>query len=96
MQLTTWRTFRIFLFFFGSGRGGGVSEAAGRGGVGRFFIECPTRGGGGEGPGGCLRRIGDFFGGGAKYFFSGPKCPPRLSVTQLLRVLSSEPKLCHK
>ena len=32
----------------------------------------PTRGG--EGPGGWLRGA---WGGGAKYFFSGPKCPPR-------------------
>ena len=51
----------------------------------RFFIENPRRGGGlfsrtggAEGPGECLRQIGEFWGGGgAKYFFSGPKCPPR-------------------
>ena len=35
-------------------------------------------GGGAEGPGGCERRIGEFFlgGGGQIYFFSGPKRPP--------------------
>ena len=83
--------FGYFLFFFCSGvRGGGEGEfeAPGRGGGDRSFIEDARRGGGfsrwggggGEGPGGCLRRIGEFFfwgGGGAKYFFSGPKCPPR-------------------
>ena len=78
------RRFGYFLFFFCSGRGKGESEAAG---WGRFFTEDP-RGGGGcslggaGGPGGCLRRIGDLGGGvfawgGAKYFFSGSKCPPR-------------------
>ena len=51
-------------------------EAAWEGG-GRILIEN-HRGGGlhegerAEGPGGCLRRIGDFGGGGgSKYFFSG-------------------------
>ena len=30
------------------------------------------------GPRGCLQRIGGIFGGGGvKYFFSGPKRPPR-------------------
>ena len=71
--------FGYFLFFFLLGEGEGESEAPG--GVGdRLFIENPRRRGGGggaagaEGPGGCLRRIG----GGAKYFFSGPKRPPRM------------------
>ena len=67
--------FRYFLFFFCSGRGKGESEAPGRGGS-IFFGNsqegggCPG-GGGAEGPGRCLRRIGEFFGGGAKYFFRG-------------------------
>ena len=56
----------IFYFFLCSGTGKGESEGAGR--EGRFFIENPTRGGGSlggaEGSGGCLRRIGDFLGGG--------------------------------
>ena len=50
---------------------------------GRFSIENPRKGrgspGGAEGPGGCLRRIGDLGGGGGGqffFFFSGPKCPP--------------------
>ena len=46
-----------------------------------FFIENPRRGGfsqkgvgvGHKGAGGGLRRI---WGGGANFFFSGPKCPP--------------------
>ena len=64
--------FRYFLFFSAREGEGGVRGA--RRGVGSVF------GGGGlqeeEGPGGCLRRIGDFSLGGAKYFFSGPKRPP--------------------
>ena len=48
----------------GAGRGGGVD-----------FFENPG-GGGAEGPGGCLRRIGEFGGGGVNIFCSAPKCPP--------------------
>ena len=67
-----WWTYRIF--FFSSGRGKGKTEAPEVGG-GRFFIENPKGwgggspgGGGDEGPGGCLRRIGEW-GGGANIFF---------------------------
>ena len=69
----SWWTFRIY-FFFCSGRGKGESEAPGGVG-GSVFIGDPKRGGfsrtgGAEGPGGCPRRMGIFFGGGeAKYFF---------------------------
>ena len=80
-------TFRIFFIFFCSGEGKGESEALGGGG-GRFFIENLRRGGGvlpagrgGGGPGGCLRGIR---GGGAKYFFSGPKFPPSKAPTRVL------------
>ena len=61
-----------------SGEGGGVRGD--RVGGGRFFVEIPKgeggglpgEGGGGEGAGRvCARNLG-----GAKYFFSGPKCPP--------------------
>ena len=53
---------------------------------GRFFIENSRRGGGlpggwgreGEGPGGFAGNL--VGGGGAKYFFPGPKCPPSFSV----------------
>ena len=61
-----------FFFFFCSGRGKGESEAPGEGGGDQFFIENPRRGGGfsrtggAEGPGGCLRRIGGFGGGGVE------------------------------
>ena len=57
-------------FFFCSGRGKGPRRQEGGD---RFFIEIPRGGGGfeeGEGPGRCLRRIGDFFWrGGANIFF---------------------------
>ena len=52
--------------------GEGGARGAGGGGI-RFFIPGGGRfrgGGGAEGPGGCLRRIGEFFlGGGPKFFF---------------------------
>ena len=52
---------------------------------GFFFFVCSgpggwgvSRTGGAEGPGGCLRRIGESWGGGGvNFFFFGPKCPPR-------------------
>ena len=76
-SLKPWWTFRIFFIFFCSG-----SPIRRGGGGGSFFVESPKRGGGGvpggEGPGGCLRRIGRF--GGANFFCSGPKCPPRNPV----------------
>ena len=61
-------------FSFCSGRGRGESEAPGGD---RFFIEKPRRGGGRPGgaerPGGCLRRIGEFLGGGLNIFFENQK-----------------------
>ena len=64
-----WWTFRIFFFFFSArvrdGEGG--VRGAGEGGAG-FLLKIPSGGvsrtGGAEEPGGCLRRIGDFRGGG--------------------------------
>ena len=66
--------FDIF-YFFCSGRGKGESEAPGGGEV-RFLLKIPgglsPEGRGAEGPGGCLRRIGDLGGGGGvNFFFSG-------------------------
>ena len=66
-------------FFSARGWGKGVWGAR-RGGGGGFFLWKSQEGGGcfqeGEGPGGCLWRTGEFWGGGgAKYFFSGPKRP---------------------
>ena len=62
----------IFNFLLGEGEGG--ARGARRGGV-RFFNEDPRRGSrgarGAEGPGGCLRRIGDFLGWGGQFLFSG-------------------------
>ena len=53
------------------------------GGGGRFLLKIPGGGSpggrGAEGPGGCLRRIGELGGGGLNIFFSGPECPPRTS-----------------
>ena len=68
--------FGYFLFFLLGGGEGGPRRQKG-GGRGQFFIENPRRGGlpgekrrggGAEGPGGCLRAT---WGGGAKYFFRG-------------------------
>ena len=76
--------FGYFLFFSARGGGGGSSRRQERGG-GRFLIENPRRGGGvsrrGRGfPGGLFGANWGFLGGGgAKYFFSGPKRPPRFS-----------------
>ena len=75
---TTWLggRFKSFLIFFLVGEGEeGVRGAGGRGGGGSVFY-WKSQGvlQEGEGPRGCLRRIGDFFlgpGGGAKYFFRG-------------------------
>ena len=68
----------IFYFFLfrGAGEGGGV-RGGGRGGL--FFIKIE---GGGGVPGEEARegegRRGNVCGeGGARYFFSAPKCPPR-------------------
>ena len=65
----------IFYFFSARGGGRGSPRPPGGGGV-DFLLKIPEGGGspggeGAEGPGGCLRRIGDFGGGGAKYFFRG-------------------------
>ena len=61
----------IFYFFL-LGEGEGGVRGARKGGGDPFFIEHPRRGGvpaGAEGPGGCLRRIGEFGGGGLNIFF---------------------------
>ena len=91
---TTWWTFRIFFIFFSRrGRVKGESEAPGGGRV-RFFLffENPRRGGvpgggGAKGPGGCLRRIGEF---GGKIFFWGPKRPPR-QISRDMRSIAAGP-----
>ena len=73
----------IFYFFLLGEGEGGVRGA--RQGGDRFCIENPRRGQfRGEGPRGregVCGELGNFLGGGgAKYFFSGPKCPPGQST----------------
>ena len=72
--------FKYFLFFPpGEGKGRGDRE----GGRSVFYRKSQRGGvfpqdrGGGKGAGGCLQKI--WGGGGAKYFFSGPRCPPSLT-----------------
>ena len=69
-----WWTFRIFFNFFllGEGEGGSPRRQEGIG----FLLKIPGGGGcfrgGGEGPGGCARRIVEsFWGGGLNIFFRG-------------------------
>ena len=69
----------IFYFFL-LGEGEGRVRGRREGGGCRFFIENP-RGGGGSRRGRGAGRVsaanwGSWGGGGTKYFFSGPKCPP--------------------
>ena len=68
----------IFYFFFARGRGR-VTPVRQRGG-GSVFIENPRGGGSPKRGGGAGRGwegvCGEFGGGGAKYFFSGPKFLP--------------------
>ena len=70
----------FLIFFLLGGREGGVQGTRKEGGS--IFIEkcqeggfSQEKGGGGEGPEGCLRGIWGG-GGGGEYFFSGPKFPP--------------------
>ena len=86
-HLIAWWTFRIFFLFSCSGRGWG-SLRRHRGGD-RFVTEIPGGGGFQEGGGGAGRvsaaNWGIFLGGGgAKYFFSGPKRPPSLAQFDLI------------
>ena len=62
--------------FYSLARGGGRGSQRRREGGGRFLLlRIPGggafQGGGAKGPGVCLRRIGEFGGGGAKYIFCG-------------------------
>ena len=90
----TWWTFRIFFIFSSWGRGGVVRGAKEGGGGG--FIENPKEGvsqemEGGEGKGWGVV-CGEFFwGGGAKYIFSGPKFPPRVCRAARNVQLNKEP-----
>ena len=81
----TWWTFRIFFIFFLLGKGEGGVRGVGTGGVVGFLLKMPGEGGfsrrgrGLRGWEGVCGKLGNWGGGGrAKYFFSGPKCPPRL------------------
>ena len=75
----------------------GESEAPGGVEGGGVFIENPRRGGGRGmglmGPGGCLRRIGEFFGaGGLNIFFRGRN----VHQERLNRTLKRTPFLASK
>ena len=84
--------FGYFFYFFCSGRGKGESEAPGEGGSvfhwnsqeGGWFP-----GGGGGFQEGCLERTVEFFWGGAKPFFSGPKCPPSIVFFLQVQLIST-------
>ena len=79
-QLSLGGRFGYFLFFFCSGEGKGESEAPGGGGGNFLWKKFQERGGGlpcGSGRGGRGREGVCWERGGGKYFFSGPKCPPR-------------------
>ena len=82
----SWWTFRIFLIFFSLGRGKGESEAP-EGGGGRFLLKIPgggsSGGRGAEGPGGCLRRIGELGGGRANFFFFGAEMSTKNKIRGL-------------
>ena len=67
-------------YFLLLGEGGRGSPKPPGGGGWNFYWKSQKGGGspgGDEGSGGCLRRIEDFLGGRANFFFGGPKCPPR-------------------
>ena len=70
-----WRTFLIFFIFVRLGEGEGGVRGRRGGGVVDFLLKIPEGGGvspgGAEGPGGCLRQIGDFWGGVLNIFFRG-------------------------
>ena len=76
-----WWTFRIFFIFSARGRGSGSSRRL-EGGGGSVFYRKSQEGEvsqerGAEGLGGWEAGCGEFWaGGGPKYFFEGPKCPP--------------------
>ena len=72
--------------FSAPGEGEEGVRGTGKGGF-DFFFKIPRggflRGGGAEGPGGCLQRIGEWGGGGLNFFFRGRNahqetaiCPP--------------------
>ena len=74
-------------YFFCLGRGEGESKAPG-GGWGRsIFIENPRRGVSKRGPRGREGVCGELeiWGGGPKYFFPRPKCPPS-SIKQKIEI----------
>ena len=61
-----------FYFFCSGGGGKGSSRRRDMGKGVDFLLKIPggvSRKGRAEGPGGCLRRIGEFGGGGANFFF---------------------------
>ena len=91
----------IFNFFSARGGGRGSPRAPRGGGVG-FLLKIPRGGGGvsrrGRGREGVCGELGIFGGGGAKYFFSGPKRPPRKILDGLIPnpAIDYTPEWLHK
>ena len=84
-------------YFFCSGRGRGSPERQGGRGVGFFVLIIPGEGGlpggGGRERGGregVCRELGNWGGGGAKFCFWGPKCPPSYVLGNYFRQLLHE------
>ena len=73
--------FGYFVFFLLGGgiAGKGEFEAPGRRGGGHFFFRVPGEGVGGGRVAGRVSAGNFWGGGGAKYFLSGPKFPPRVA-----------------
>ena len=71
----------VSIFFIFSARGGGRGSPRRQegGGIGFFFLKSQEGGGGFQrGREGVCSESGNLGGGGAKFFFSGPKRPPRI------------------
>ena len=80
--------FGYFLFFSARGGGRGSPRRQEGGGGIHFLLKIPGGGGFQEGPRGregVCGELGNLGGGGAKYFFSGPKRPPSKFVKKFLR-----------
>ena len=82
-----------FGFFFLLGEGKGGLKRQEEGGLVSFVWKSQEGGGyigggglpGREGPGGCLRKIGKFWGRGAKYFFGAEMSTKKMFFVSVLK-----------